>query len=100
MLGQRPKATRNDNTFPYTTLCRSDDGQKHTFNLNKGVKFHNKAPVNGREFTAEDVLKTVEMYSAGSQKDVFSMVESIETPDDYTVVFNLDRKSTRLNSSH
>ena len=69
----------------------SEGGQKHTFNLNKGVKFHNKAPVNGREFTAEDVLKTVEMYSAGSQKDVFSMVESIETPDDYTVVFNLDQ---------
>src|SRR3546814_1051355 len=91
MLGQRPKATRNDNTFPYTTLCRSDDGQKHTFNLRKGVKFHNKAPVNGREFTAEDVVKTVEMYSAGSQADVYSMVSSIETPDDYTVVFNLDQ---------
>jgi MarR-like DNA-binding transcriptional regulator SgrR of sgrS sRNA len=30
------------------------------------------------------------MYSAGSQADVFSMVDSIETPDDYTVVFNLD----------
>src|SRR5690606_3901328 len=49
------------------------------------------APVNGREFTAQDVLKTVEMYSAGSQADVFSMVESMETPDDYTIVFNLDQ---------
>ena len=69
----------------------SEGGTKHTFHLHKGVKFHNKAPVNGREFTAEDVVKTVEMYSAGSQKDVFSMVESVETPDDYTVVFNLDQ---------
>ena len=68
-----------------------DGGQKHTFNLRKGVKFHNKAPVNGREFTAEDVVKTVGMYSEGSQKDVFSPVTSIETPDDYTIVFNLDQ---------
>ena len=68
----------------------SEDGQKHTFNLRQGAKFHNKAPVNGREFTAQDVVKTVEMYSAGSQKDVFSMVSSVETPDDYTVIFNLD----------
>ena len=69
----------------------SEGGTKHTFHLREGVKFHNKAPVNGREFTAEDVVKTIEMYSGGSQKDVYSMVESIETPDDYTVVFNLDQ---------
>jgi len=69
----------------------SEDAQKHTFTLRQGAKFHNKAPVSGREFTAEDVVKTVEMYSAGSQADVFSMVSSIETPDDYTVVFNLDQ---------
>src|SRR5690606_25546888 len=69
----------------------SEGGAKHTFNLRQGATFHNKAPVNGREFTAEDVVKTVEMYSAGSQADVFNMVDSIETPDDYTVVFNLDQ---------
>lgn len=69
----------------------SEGGTKHTFHLRQGAKFHNKAPVNGREFTAEDVVKTVEMYSAGSQADVFSMVESMETPDDYTLVFNLDQ---------
>jgi peptide/nickel transport system substrate-binding protein len=69
----------------------TEGGAKHTFHLRQGAKFHDKAPVNGREFTAEDVVKTVEMYSAGSQKDVFSMVDSIETPDDYTVVFNLDQ---------
>ena|GEM_PF-885351 len=69
----------------------SEDGQKHTFNLRRGAMFHNKAPVSGREFTAEDVIKTVEMYSAGSQKDVFLPVANMETPDDYTVVFNLDQ---------
>ena len=69
----------------------SEDATKHTFKLRQGAKFHNKAPVNGREFTAEDVVKTVEMYSGGSQKDVYSPVTSIETPDDYTIVFNLDQ---------
>jgi len=72
----------------------SDDGMKHTFNLHQGVKFHNKAPVDGREFTSQDVIKTVEMYSAGSQADVFSMVTSVDAPDDYTVVFNLDQPLT------
>jgi peptide/nickel transport system substrate-binding protein len=37
----------------------SDDGTKHTFNLRRGVKFHNKAPVNGREFTAQDIVDNV-----------------------------------------
>ncbi len=69
----------------------TEGGTKHTFHLRQGAMFHDKAPVNGREFTAEDVVKTVEMYSAGSQADVYSMVESVETPDDYTVVFNLDQ---------
>lgn len=69
----------------------SDGGQTFTFKLRKGVKFHNVDPVNGREFTAEDVIKSVDMYSGGSQKDVFSMVSSVEAPDDYTVVFKLDQ---------
>ena len=69
----------------------SEDATKHTFKLRQGAKFHNKAPVNGREFTAQDVVKTVEMYSGGSQKDVFAVVENMETPDDYTIVFNLNQ---------
>jgi len=69
----------------------NEDGTRHTFNLRQGVHFHNKAPVNGREFVAQDVVDTVRMYSEGSQADVFSMVDSIETPDDHTVIFNLDQ---------
>ena len=33
----------------------SKDGKVYTFNLRKGVHFHNKPPVNGRELVAEDV---------------------------------------------
>ncbi|MDP2328610.1 MAG: ABC transporter substrate-binding protein, partial [Dehalococcoidia bacterium] len=68
-----------------------DGGKKFVFHLRKGVKMHNVAPVNGREFTSDDVRGTVEIYSKGSQKDVFNVVESLETPDDHTVIFNLNQ---------
>ncbi|MDO9445076.1 MAG: hypothetical protein Q7K37_07135, partial [Dehalococcoidia bacterium] len=32
-----------------------DGGQKFVFHLRKGAKMHNVAPVNGREFTSDDV---------------------------------------------
>jgi len=70
----------------------NEDATKYTFNLHRGAKFQNVAPVDGREFTAEDVRASVERYQGGgSQSDVWSPVESIEMPDDYTVVFNLDQ---------
>jgi len=70
----------------------NDKADRYTFNLRRGVKFHNVDPVNGREFTSEDVRASVERYQAGgTQKDVWSPVTSIETPDDYTVVFTLDQ---------
>jgi ABC-type transport system substrate-binding protein len=68
-----------------------DGGQKFVFHLRKGVKMHNVAPVNGREFTSDDVRGTVEIYSKGSQKDVFNVVDTLETPDDHTVIFNLNQ---------
>ena len=62
------------------------------FNLKQGVMTHDKAPTNGREFTSEDVLATMEMYkAAGPQKDVYAPVESIEAPDNYTVRVKLSQ---------
>src|SRR5690606_15361423 len=41
---------------------------------------------------SDDVRASIERYQAGGvQKDVFSEVESIETPDDYTVIVNLNQ---------
>ncbi|MFN8638912.1 MAG: ABC transporter substrate-binding protein [Dehalococcoidia bacterium] len=70
----------------------SPDQTVFTFHLRKGVKFHNVAPVNGREFTSADVRASIERYKAGGvQKDVWEPVSSIETPDNYTVKVTLSQ---------
>jgi peptide/nickel transport system substrate-binding protein len=63
----------------------SPDGKTFTFNLRKGVKFHT-----GNEMTAADVKWSWEraMGLKGNPSFLFEGVESIETPDDYTVVVN------------
>jgi len=68
----------------------SEDSLTYTFKLREGVKWHNVAPVNGREFVAADVKATFEAILAeGHQANLLERVESIEAPDDYTVVLNL-----------
>ena len=68
------------------------DATQFTFHLRKGVKFHNVAPVNGREFTSDDVKASFERYNAGGvQKDVWAVVASAEFPDKYTAVFKLNQ---------
>ncbi len=70
-----------------------DDGITWTFNLREGVRFHDKAPVNGREFTSADVLCTMNRIQTlpGHQLGLLSNVADITAPDDYTVTFTLDR---------
>ncbi len=68
------------------------DATQFTFHLRKGVKFHNVAPVNGREFTSDDVKASFERYAAsGVQKDVWAVVASAEFPDKYTAIFKLNQ---------
>ncbi|RHW37462.1 ABC transporter substrate-binding protein [Lysinibacillus yapensis] len=69
----------------------SEDGKTYTFHLRDDVKWQNIAPVNGRAFTSEDVIATMERIKnlPGPQANSLVSVESIEAPDDYTVIFNL-----------
>jgi peptide/nickel transport system substrate-binding protein len=69
----------------------SDDGKTWTFHLREGVRFHDKAPVNGRKLTSADVACTLDRINTlpGVQKALIEVVERYETPDDYTVVFHL-----------
>jgi peptide/nickel transport system substrate-binding protein len=73
------------------TWERSEDGKTWTFNLRKNVKWHNVAPVNGRAFTSADVVCTMDRIKnlPGIQKNLIDIVDSIDAPDDHTVVFNL-----------
>jgi peptide/nickel transport system substrate-binding protein len=60
------------------------------FTLRKGVKFHNKPPVNGREVTADDVKYSLERFAAKSGfRSRFEPVQSIEVVDRYTVRLTL-----------
>ena len=82
----------------------SADGKKITFQLKKGLKWHD-----GTAFTAKDVKYTFDTLKTGTdavRPDVkmranprgvwFDNVESVTTPDDYTAVFTLKRAQPAL----
>ena len=73
----------------------SDDGLTLTFVLRQGVMFHH-----GREFTAEDVKYTFEWVldpdNDAQNRPLYADIESIDTPDPYTVVFNLVKPNSFL----
>ncbi len=66
----------------------AEDGLTYTFNLHQGVMFHD-----GVEFTAKDVQYTYDFYrdpeSASTIVDNFKGIDTIEAPDDYTVVVKM-----------
>jgi ABC-type transport system substrate-binding protein len=60
----------------------------YVFHLNQGVKFQDGRPLTSSDvkYTFESILQaTVKTGKAGS----FRLIKSIDTPDDYTVVFHL-----------
>ncbi|MEM6609313.1 MAG: ABC transporter substrate-binding protein [Pseudomonadota bacterium] len=76
---------------PQPSLARSwevsEDGLTITFQLEEGVTFHDGSPFDSSDvkYTIEEVLRSV--HPRGETN--FAEVTSIDTPDDYTVVFNL-----------
>ena len=77
------------------SYAMSADGLSYTFKLRRGVKFHT-----GQVMTAADVkysydyLRDSKNGSPGAGD--LSTVDSIEAPDDHTVVFRLSRKNGLL----
>jgi len=64
----------------------------YIFKLRKGVRWHNKPPVNGRELTADDVKYTYERFltvAGNPNKPVLESVDKIEALDKHTVKFTL-----------
>jgi peptide/nickel transport system substrate-binding protein len=67
------------------------DHRMWTFKLRQGVKWHNVAPLNGRELTAADVKYCFEQYAKqGVQTFTFQEIEGMETPDKYTLRVHLN----------
>ncbi len=61
---------------------------QYRLNLRRNVKFHN-----GKEFTSADVIAQykflIDPANKSPHRSSMLMVESVEAPDDYTVVYNL-----------
>ncbi len=69
----------------------SEDGLTYTFKLRANAKWQNKAPLNGRAVTADDVIYSFERFRKVSpQKGNFDMVKEVKAPDQQTVVFTLN----------
>ncbi len=70
------------------TEWNSENGKTWTIKLREGVTFHD-----GTDFTSEDVKFTIERTQDPAighlQKNDFSIVTGIETPDDYTIIIQL-----------
>ena len=75
------------------------DPLTYIFNIRKGVHWHNKPPVNGREMTAKDVefslLRITGMSEEGPPVTTYEIslmpIESITATDQWTVVIKLER---------
>jgi peptide/nickel transport system substrate-binding protein len=66
------------------------DDLSFVFTLHDGILWQDKAPVNGRPLTAEDVVLGYEaLQAAPTQGANYNEVTSFEAPDEKTVVFNV-----------
>ena len=73
------------------------DPQTYVFHLNKNVKFHNVAPMNGAAMTAEDVVYSFEQYKnpkAIGQAAILRDVDSVVATDQYTVTVKMKRPAS------
>jgi peptide/nickel transport system substrate-binding protein len=73
----------------------SPDGQTYTFHLQEGVKWQNVPPVNGREFTADDVkyhLDRIKDPANKYQMRASMDIKSTEVVDKYTVKVTTNSK--------
>ena len=96
----------DDNANPHPDLAErwdvSDDSTQYTFHLADGVRWHDGEPLTSADvkFTFEDILLD---YHSRTRGGLSGILESIDTPDDTTVVFNFTQPYAallqRLNST-
>jgi peptide/nickel transport system substrate-binding protein len=64
----------------------------YVFKLRRGVKWHPKPPMNGREFVADDVVYTITRFlttKGHANAPLLKSVDKVEAVDKYTVKFSL-----------
>jgi len=64
----------------------------YVFKLRRGVRWHNKPPVNGRELDAEDVVYTLDRFrtvKGNANAYMLAALDRVEALDKYTVKFTL-----------
>ena len=96
----------DDNANPHPDLAQnwevSDDSTTYTFHLADGVRWHDGEPMTSADvkFTFENILLN---YHSRTKGGLSGILESIDTPDDTTVVFNFTQPYAallqRLNST-
>lgn len=96
----------DDNANPHSDLAErwevSDDSTRYTFHLADGVRWHDGEPMTSADvkFTFENILLN---YHSRTKGGLSGILESIDTPDDTTVVFNFTQPYAallqRLNST-
>lgn len=73
----------------------SPDGKTYTFTLRKGVKFHDVAPIGGRELTSDDVAFSLERMlvrdAENIKRDLFDVITKVDATDKYTVKLTLSQ---------
>jgi peptide/nickel transport system substrate-binding protein len=71
----------------------AEGGTRLTFTYKDGIKWHQKAPTNGRAFTSEDAKKNIERIqnpaTVSPRRTNYASIASLETPDAKTLVIKL-----------
>jgi peptide/nickel transport system substrate-binding protein len=73
----------------------SKDGLIYTFNIRKGVQFHDGSPLTSKDVKAtyEKIIFPPQGVASARQASYAAVVDKIEAPDTHTVVFHLKQPS-------
>jgi ABC-type transport system substrate-binding protein len=74
-------------------LWSQQDDTTYVFKLRRGVKWHGKPPVGGRELTADDVQYTFERFmtiKGNANRHMMTSLAKVDAVDKYTVKFTLN----------
>src|SRR3546814_14833891 len=98
MIRIPPRSTRTDTLFPYTTLCRSDGGDRGIPHQDLDGELCAGIDQGQQDQDDGDDEEALEQLAAGA--GVFEAVAVIAQMRPQIAPHPGDRKSTRLNSSH